>query len=76
MPKIQIQMLDLGGSATRITLDGQAINVRHSAIINNRRVAKTVRGFVISVSVTASVKKMIADAIQKEARMQTRGLTA
>lgn len=76
MPKVQIQFLDLHGSATRTTVDGQTVTVRHSAIINHGRVAKTVRGLIVSVSVPASVKKMIANAIKSEARKQTQGLLA
>jgi len=76
MPKIQIQFLDLHGSATRTTVDGQTVTVRHSAIISHGRIAKTVRGLIVSVSVPASVKKMIADAIKTEARKQTRELAA
>lgn len=74
--KVQVAELDLYGSATRVNIDGQTISVRHSAIISHGRIAKTVRGLIVSVSVPASVKKMIADAIKTEARKQTRELAA
>lgn len=76
MPKIQIQMLDLYGSASRVIVDGQTVTVRHSAILKNGRVANTVRGFVVSIEVSAQLKKLIADAVRVEAKQQCRLIAA
>ena len=76
MPNIEVKELDLYGSASRVIVDGQAINVRHSAILKNGRVAQTVRGFLISIEVSAQLKKLIADAVRVEAKQQCRLIAA
>ena len=75
-PQVQVADLDLYGSASRVIVDGQAISVRHSAILSHGRIAKTVRGLIVSVSVPASVKKLIADAVRVEAKQQCRLIAA
>ena len=76
MPNIEVKELDLYGSASRVIVDGQTVTVRHSAILKNGRVANTVRGFVVSIEVSAQLKKLIADAVRTEAKQQCRLIAA
>lgn len=76
MPNIKVHQLDLYGSASRVSIDGQTVTVRHSAIVKNGRVANTVRGFVLSIEVSAQLKKLIADAVRVEAKQQCRLIAA
>lgn len=69
-PQVQVADLDLYGSASRVIVDGQTVTVRHSAIVKNGRVAQTVRGFVLSIEVSAQLKKLIAEAVRIEAKQQ------